>query len=296
LLPGQQNPGIIATARPTPDWDVFAPKTPSAEKVSVEAANGPPLAASAAAIMTKATPASATPTQHGQATSLGEIGPMERASEQTVKTEWLTVPNTPVNPAAAAPQAPPLVTGQPANPLDLSKRLIPEVEASDPDEQPLVFEARAPGGATGAMAVSTQALLQRADLPQHIAMQIAASAQRGGADRPVDIILNPAELGRVRLSLSSTDGVMSVTVIAERPETLDLMRRHIDTLAQEFLNIGYEKAQFSFGGGHSGQTGQNDGEASFSSSGGSGQHDPMTGTPDLNHTPILISDRLDIRL
>ncbi|MDA3857332.1 MAG: flagellar hook-length control protein FliK [Roseovarius sp.] len=146
------------------------------------------------------------------------------------------------------------------------------------------------------MAVSTQALLQRADLPQHIAMQIAASAQRGGADRPVDIILNPAELGRVRLSLSSTDGVMSVTVIAERPETLDLMRRHIDTLAQEFLNIGYEKAQFSFGGGHSGQTGQNDGEACFSSSGGSGQHDPMTGTPDLNHTPILISDRLDIRL
>ena len=124
-------------------------------------------------------------------------------------------------------------------------------------------------------------------------MQIAAVAQRGGAGRPIDIVLNPAELGPVLLSLASADGVMSVTVIAERPKTHDLMRRHIDTLAQEFLNIGYGKAQFSFGGG---QTGQEHSDTSHSVSGGSGSLAPITETPNLHRTPILISDRLDIKI
>ncbi|SFO14695.1 hook-length control protein FliK [Roseovarius lutimaris] len=234
-------------------------------------------------------------TPHGNGVASAEDA-VENIPGETAKAERQTATNAPTSSATTAPQAPPVVARQPVDPLHLSKRLITEIDASALDDQPLVFESRATGGTTAAQTVPPPALLQRTDLPQHIAMQIAASAQRGGTDRPVDIVLNPAELGRVRLSLSSTDGVMSVTVIAERPETLDLMRRHIDMLAQEFLSIGYGKAQFSFGGGHSGQTGQNDGEAGFSSSGGSGQHDPMTATPDLNHTPILISDRLDIRL
>ncbi len=37
--------------------------------------------------------------------------------------------------------------------------------------------------------------------------------------------------------------------IADRPETLELMRRHIDILAQEFRDIGYGSAEFSFGQG-----------------------------------------------
>lgn len=85
--------------------------------------------------------------------------------------------------------------------------------------------------------------------PHHVVMQIAAAIGRGasGTDRVIDLMLNPEELGKVRLSLSQSDAGLSVSVLAERPETLDLLRRNIDLLAREFLDIGYQSAEFSFG-------------------------------------------------
>ena len=44
---------------------------------------------------------------------------------------------------------------------------------------------------------------------------------------------------------------LQVVVSAERPETLEMMRRHIDMLAQEMRRMGQEAAQFSFAGGDS---------------------------------------------
>lgn len=40
---------------------------------------------------------------------------------------------------------------------------------------------------------------------------------------------------------------MVVTVLADRPETLDLMRRHIDLLARDLQQMGYEGLSFAFG-------------------------------------------------
>ncbi len=62
-------------------------------------------------------------------------------------------------------------------------------------------------------------------------IQVIADAARALQDRPVEVTLNPEELGRVRLTLRSVDGSMSVSVAVERPETLDLLRRNIDMLA-----------------------------------------------------------------
>jgi len=39
---------------------------------------------------------------------------------------------------------------------------------------------------------------------------------------------------------------MTVSITAERPETLDLIRRHIDILGQDFRDMGYERSEFSF--------------------------------------------------
>ena len=64
-----------------------------------------------------------------------------------------------------------------------------------------------------------------------------------------DVALNPRELGRVRMSISAAEAGITVTVLAERPETLDLMRRNIDELAREFQNIGYESINFAFAEG-----------------------------------------------
>ncbi len=76
----------------------------------------------------------------------------------------------------------------------------------------------------------------------------------------IDIALRPEELGSVRLSLSGQEGQMSVVVQAERPETLDLMRRHIDSLSQEFRAIGYGDVSFSFQSGGDSARDEQDGE------------------------------------
>lgn len=101
--------------------------------------------------------------------------------------------------------------------------------------------------------VQPLASLARTDLPQAVAQQIAAAVQaRDAGKSTIDLRLAPEELGRVRLSLTSHEGVVTVTVVAERPETLDLMRRHVDALARGLLDAGYQEARFSFAGQDSG--------------------------------------------
>ena len=88
----------------------------------------------------------------------------------------------------------------------------------------------------------------RADLPVQVARQLADALQNAG-QRPVDIALNPEELGRLRLALSTTEAGMAVQITAERPDTIELMRRHITELAQEFRQLGYAEISFTFAGG-----------------------------------------------
>lgn len=73
-----------------------------------------------------------------------------------------------------------------------------------------------------------------------------ADAARPLPDGPVEVRLEPEELGRVRMLLSATDGTMNVSLAAEREETAVLLRRHLDELAQEFRELGYSDVRFSF--------------------------------------------------
>lgn len=84
------------------------------------------------------------------------------------------------------------------------------------------------------------------DLGARVSEQMAQSARNlpGG---PVEITLNPEELGRVRMHLTAVDGALTLVVAAEKPETLELMRRNIDQLAQEYRDMGYDALDFSFG-------------------------------------------------
>lgn len=84
------------------------------------------------------------------------------------------------------------------------------------------------------------------DSTEGVGRQIA-SALMLQPDRPIELTLSPEELGRVRLTLTSIDGGISVAIIAERAETLDLMRRNIDMLARDFREMGYGSVAFSFG-------------------------------------------------
>ena len=90
------------------------------------------------------------------------------------------------------------------------------------------------------------AIVPRAELPPSIAGQIAAALHKG-ADKPIEIALNPPELGRVRMVLSVSETGMVVQVLSDRADTLDLMRRNIDDLGRALNDLGYDDLSFAFG-------------------------------------------------
>ena len=86
----------------------------------------------------------------------------------------------------------------------------------------------------------------RLEISRNLVQQMKDASLRA-AERPVDVHLNPEELGKVRISMVIIDSAITMNILAERPETLDLIRRHIDQLAQELRLIGYGTIGFSFG-------------------------------------------------
>ena len=88
---------------------------------------------------------------------------------------------------------------------------------------------------------------------------------------------------------------MSVSLTAERPETLDLLRRNVELLAQELRHLGYVSVDISF-------TGQNAQEQS----GEGGPQDPQTRQTQGDDTPqtaaipaphrLLLGNGVDLRL
>ncbi|WP_181711263.1 flagellar hook-length control protein FliK [Roseovarius sp. TE539] len=211
--------------------------------------------------------------------------PRPTAPSTQAPLQAIAVP-VPPPPAQAAPaQAARAFT--PAEPYD---RGDPELRAQSP--------ADAPRSGGNTLPTSGPAPLPTSDgiaTARQIAAQIATGAARG-ADRPVDVVLNPAELGRVRLSMTASDGMMIVSITADRAETLDLMRRHSDTLAQEFQDIGYEGTKFEFGkgsgDGNRPDTSDQDTGPSFPEDEIEGPAPPGTGIATAENS----TDRVDIRL
>lgn len=78
--------------------------------------------------------------------------------------------------------------------------------------------------------------------------QIAHVARQLG-EGTVEIRLSPEELGRVRMLLQPREDGMTVVLTVERPETLDLMRRHAADLGRALSAAGYDSVDLSFSGG-----------------------------------------------
>lgn len=95
-------------------------------------------------------------------------------------------------------------------------------------------------------APTTPPPLLGADPVRQVTQQLAVAVTHS-PNGQAELALNPSELGRVRITVHTGDGVVTVQIVAERPETTDLLRRHIDVLAQDFRAIGYQNIAFSFG-------------------------------------------------
>ena len=81
-----------------------------------------------------------------------------------------------------------------------------------------------------------------AQLPARLVAQ-AATGQRGQAD----LALNPKELGRMRFSIQHHGDRLMVTLSAERPETLALLRQNAPQLLAEFASAGFAGTSLGFG-------------------------------------------------
>ena len=99
--------------------------------------------------------------------------------------------------------------------------------------------------------------------PRFVAMQLAEAAMQGKPK--VDVVLNPQELGNVTMRLSTTETGIAMVIQAERPETEELMRRHIHELEKEFKEMGFENIEFNFAG--SGAEHSSSGESSSGEAG-----------------------------
>jgi flagellar hook-length control protein FliK len=146
--------------------------------------------------------------------------------------------------------------------------------------------------------VETAAQLQqqRTELPARIAAQLAQAAQTM-PDAPIELALSPEELGNVRLTFNTSEGAINVVVVAERGETLDLMRRNIDTLAAEFREMGFKDVSFSFSqqggqGFEDGEPGQSGGQDRMASE----PQDPLAETSDPVRIALDGSGGVDLRL
>jgi len=107
-------------------------------------------------------------------------------------------------------------------------------------------------------------------------------------DQLTEIALDPPELGKVKMQLSIADGVAQVVLAVERPETNDLIRRHLDQLANELGALGYRDITFEFSDSNFGGQHPDSGDAATNDD------------PDIAETSqlktIAVTSGLDIRL
>lgn len=126
----------------------------------------------------------------------------------------------------------------------------------------------------------------------HVAQQVtAAIVQSSGAT--TEIMLNPEELGRVRIAMTAGDAGMTVTLFAERPETTDLMRRNIEDLTRELRDMGYDNLTFNFENHHDGS---GDAQGENASQSGVVADLPSDEAATVTRQRVVLSGGLDLKL
>ena len=165
-----------------------------------------------------------------------------------------------------------------------------ELAVDDPSGDPARLSEQVSFGTSVSEAPIASAA--RPEMIRSIAAQMAAAAPRG-MQAPVEIALNPEELGQVKMSVTTTDTAVVMTIAAERPETLELMRRNLEQLTNEFRDLGYSDINFVFTG-----------DGSESANNSEGSHDNQTGSSaeqeqvalTEKQTPSATSSGVDVRV
>ncbi len=123
--------------------------------------------------------------------------------------------------------------------------------------------------------------------PNLIARQISDGIQKM-SEGGIELRLSPEELGSVRMQFVQTEQGLNVHIVADRSETLDLIRRHIDQLAKDLADSGFDATGFTFG---------DDGGQHEQKSSNSSRKDGPSDEQPLKEQPVsVVYDGLDIRV
>lgn len=203
------------------------------------------------------------------------------------------------------------------DPTGLQPRSVPGLQAAEGRSLPQ-------GGALGNLPVGSEPLAGRGDdplagagLPAATAAPAAppggnATPPAGGAAAPLPptapplapqqtapgMMLSVETPGDVRLVILPEGEAPHLLFVAERAETLDLLRRSADLLSAELRALGLADARFDFAGrdGPGGQGRGNPG-AGNDAAPAAASTDPVTAAPPLSvRSAALASGRLDLRL
>lgn len=145
----------------------------------------------------------------------------------------------------------------------------------------------------GAQTTHSLTTTARLETARAIAGQMAAVINAQPQSGVVEIALNPEELGRVSIVLNGRDDGLHMTIAAERPETLDMMRRHLSVLEQEFRNLGLGDLSFDLGTPSDARQDRPDPEKEVPPETAQAL-DPQTKAPPLSRTGLV--GRIDMRL
>ncbi|MEE4189249.1 MAG: flagellar hook-length control protein FliK [Roseobacter sp.] len=155
-------------------------------------------------------------------------------------------------------------------------------------------ESRSPARSDALVAVRSDTTSSRAVFAQIRDMVVSSNRQA------TEIQLSPEELGRVRLTFSAGDAAQLIAIHVERPETLDLVRRHLDALKAELAQAGYDTTDVDLSSGGENKQWQQDHSLPESNAADEViQSVPMLAVSEsqgVAQSPGLADDRLDLRL
>jgi hypothetical protein len=265
------DPDFTAWAPPRDGAPAAAPPSPGAAVAQAAQPSGPPVEAQPGASALPGGTAMASPA--GEAIDGGRRA-MEAAADRAAITDASPAADQRVGAPSVAD-----VRGPGAEAPTPMRMDAPAAATASADAPRLGAGAPQPADAAPPPAVAAV---------RDAAQAILVSGPSGG----VELRLDPPELGVVTIDIATEDGVVRAVLSAERPETLDLMRRHAEALQRDLMAAGFGRADLSFADRRGGQSsGGFDGEA-----GGDEPAAPVAPRHAFAQRPTTPADRLDIRL
>lgn len=170
-----------------------------------------------------------------------------------------TPPDENMMPKDTASAPPPLVTARPFadreaegdQPLVLPKMVLakPEETQTPPEMAFAVGQVEAPRHAPP-IEIATSRHIPAS--PVHQVVETLAALPPDTPGR-IELTLTPDNLGKLHFDMRTEAGGLSIVLSAERPDTLDLMRRHLPELMAELKQAGVQTGSFSFSSWNGGQ-------------------------------------------